>query len=118
MLPDPSSLTSFAFDKCVEAIKCLCSWNSGGITATTEKAEVTQQLSQDWEEDLDDRLIYRLTVFSAVPVLGERRRREEGLSGSRAGPGEGRVGAKMGKDPCLGQSPAESSQLHPGCRHP
>lgn len=27
-------------------------------------------------------------------------------------------GQRCGKDPCLGQSPAESSQLHPGCRHP
>lgn len=54
MLLNPSSLTSIAFDKCIEAIKSICSWNSGGMLATTEKAEVTQQLSQDWEVDLDE----------------------------------------------------------------
>jgi len=62
---------------------------------------VTQQLSQDWEVHLDEWLV----IFSAVPVLGERRRREEGLSGGRAGPGEGRVGAKMGQKPLFGAEP-------------
>ena len=85
-LPTTPSLTSSISDDCVEAIEGIQGQIFGQIFAVVENEEMAQQLAQDGDIDLfvEDKAALKSVLF--VQDLGERGRREEGLSGGRAGP--------------------------------
>lgn len=79
MKPTTSSLTSLLIDESVEAIKSIQSWIACHFLGRSEKEELSQQLSQDWDLDVSiaDRAVN--VSFKAVPGLGEGGRTAEGL---------------------------------------
>ena len=79
MKPTPTSLTFLVIHEYIEAINSIHSWTACLFLGRSEKDEMSQQLSQDWDLDVS-RADRAVDVSSkAVPGLGKGGRRAEVL---------------------------------------